>query len=221
MRIQLWFHRATAAAFSILLAAFFTSSTAPRAQAQQTNRQIAQRFNQLPPCQLDSFVYQAGGQAEAIYGDEGIRTPPPFFGFDQSHRIDAGILRQRDRGLTTGHGSNMPSAWGFDEFIARPGEFCRSGAKSNPYPGAQDDSYDYSREIYAYENTLERLQNRINIINDRLEELFHALTTISQADISGRQDINQEIQALQTARFNRMVKMQVLQEEMRQDFGDR
>ncbi len=221
MRIQLWFQQATAVVFSILLAAIFTSSTAPSAHAQQTNRQIAQRFNQLPPCQLDSFVYQAGGQAEAIYGDEGIRTPPPFFGFDQSHRIDAGIVRQRDSGLTTGHGSVMPSAWGFDEFIAPPGEFCRSGAKSSPYPGAQDDSYDYSREINAYENTLERLQDRINIINERLEDLFLVLTIISQADISGRQDINQEIRALQTERFNKMVKMQAMQEKMRQDFGDR
>jgi hypothetical protein len=221
MNTKLWLQLATAVAYTFIPTAFFTTFTAPSAAAQQVNLQIAQRFNQLPPCQLDSFVYQAGGQAEAIYGDEGIRTPPPFFGFDQSHRIDAGITRLRDRGLTTGHGSVMPSAWGSDEFIAPPGEFCRSGAKSNFYFGAQDNSYDYSPEVDAYENSLEGLQDRINSINERLEALHYALTSISQADISGRLDINQEIRALETARFRRMVRMQALQENMRQEFGER
>ena len=219
MRTQFWFRRATAVALSLILTIFITTLTAPKAQAQQVNRQIAQRFSQLPPCQLDSFVYQAGGRAEAIYGDEGIKTPPPFFGFDQSHRIDAGIMGQRDRGLTTGHGSVMPSAWGLDEFISPPGEFCRSGANSNRYLGAQDSGYDYSRDIDTYENTLAGLQNQIDTINERLQQLYYALTTISQADISGRQDINQEIKALQAARFNIMVKLQTLQQSMRQNFG--
>jgi hypothetical protein len=82
----------------------------------------------LPPCSLDSFVSAAGGQAEAIYGDEGVSSKPPYFGFDYSHRINNGINGQRDQGLTTGHGSYMPSAWGADEFLARPGEKSQSGA---------------------------------------------------------------------------------------------
>ncbi|CAN5465716.1 hypothetical protein BH11CYA1_BH11CYA1_01150 [soil metagenome] len=212
--------RLTAAAmachlFLALLLALLTSSTfVSAAQAQQVSRQIAQRFNHLPPTELDSFVHQAGSRGEAIYGDEGIRTPPPYFGFDQSHRIDSGIMGQRDAGITTGHGSILPSAWGW-----APYEECKSGPKSNQYTGTLDNDYDYSREINAYENSLEGLQNRINSINDRLEELRYALTTISPADISGRQDINREIADLENARFDKIVKIQALEEKMRTHFG--
>lgn len=102
--------------------------------------------NGLPPTCLDSFVYEAGGQAELIYGDEGSNGPPPYGlsssslgggagisipgagvgidigiggggdGFDASHRINAGITGINAQGLTTGHGSYLPDAWGRDEF---------------------------------------------------------------------------------------------------------
>ena len=42
----------------------------------------------LPPTNLDSFVTQAGGMADLIYGDESDGLPP-FFGFSQEHRINA------------------------------------------------------------------------------------------------------------------------------------
>lgn len=71
----------------------------------------------LPPVRMDSFVDQAGGQAELIYGDEGANGLPPYFGFSKAHRIDSGIWGMRDAGLTTGHGSVMPDAWGGDEYI--------------------------------------------------------------------------------------------------------
>lgn len=98
-----------------------------------------------------SFVHQAGGAAEAIHGDEGIKTPPPYFGFDQSHRINAGIFGNRDAGLTTGHGSIMPSAWGDDEFLAPPnGELCQSGANNGNMRLQYDaNSYDCSAQIQS------------------------------------------------------------------------
>jgi len=89
--------------------------------------------NGLPPTTMDSFVYEAADQAEHIYGDEGVDGLPPYFGFDYVHRINNGITNQRDAGLTTGHGSYLPSAWGADEFIAPPGEMSQSGTNGgNP-----------------------------------------------------------------------------------------
>jgi hypothetical protein len=82
--------------------------------------------NGLPATTTDSFVYQAGGQAELIYGDEGVYDIPPYFEFTKEHRIAAGIFGQRDAGLTTGHGSLLPDAWGGDEFVKGP-EFDVSG----------------------------------------------------------------------------------------------
>ena len=66
----------------------------------------------LPPTVMDSFVYNAAGSADLIYGDEGTTSIPPFFGFDESHRINAGIT---SGGLTTGHASGLPEAWGYPE----------------------------------------------------------------------------------------------------------
>ncbi len=86
--------------------------------------------NGLPPCNLDSFVYQAGGQAEYIYGDEGVGTKPPISSFTTASRINSGIQGYNDAGLTTGHGSYMPDAWGADEFIQAPGEWGPTGAGS-------------------------------------------------------------------------------------------
>lgn len=76
--------------------------------------------NGLPVCRLDSFVHEAGGRAELIYGDEGTDGPPPIHGFNQENRIDAGIYGGRDAGITTGHQGHLPSSWGRDEFIGGP-----------------------------------------------------------------------------------------------------
>jgi hypothetical protein len=91
----------------------------------------------LPPTNLDSFVHQAGGRAEEIYGDEGVNGLPPIDGFEFHNRIDFGIVdgvdefgrpNNRNAGLTTGHGSIMPSAWGW---AGRGGnEWALSGDKS-------------------------------------------------------------------------------------------
>lgn len=90
---------------------------------------------QLPPVQMDSFVDQAGGAAELIYGDEGADGLPPYFGFNASHRIDNGIQGIRDQGLTTGHGSLMPSAWGGDEYIGAEWADTNRGHARNNYGG--------------------------------------------------------------------------------------
>ena len=67
----------------------------------------------LPPTRLDSFVAQAGGNAELIYGDEGIMDIPPLFGFTEMSRINAGI---NSGGLTTGHqDGSLPEAWGYPQ----------------------------------------------------------------------------------------------------------
>src|SRR6185369_6551805 len=79
--------------------------------------QAEQMRNGLPPVSTDSFVQQAGEQGEYIYGDEGIWSPPPYYGFTADHRINSGITGRRDAGLTTGHGEYLPDAWGADEFL--------------------------------------------------------------------------------------------------------
>ncbi|MFN8555764.1 MAG: hypothetical protein U0103_30215, partial [Candidatus Obscuribacterales bacterium] len=94
----------------------------------------AQKRNGLPPTQMDSFVRQAAGNAENIYGDESHEGPPPFMYFEYENRINSGIYDIRDKGLTTGHGSYMPSAWGRDEFLGA--EWSQSGANGgNPNLG--------------------------------------------------------------------------------------
>lgn len=82
----------------------------------------------LPPTNLDSFVYQAGGRAEEIYGDEGVDGLPPIDGFNAQNRIDAGIFGTRNAGLTTGHGSLMPAAWGWADGTSN--EWAWTGDKS-------------------------------------------------------------------------------------------
>ncbi len=84
----------------------------------------------LPPTSMDSFVRQAAGNADLIYGDEGVVDIPPYDYFDPIHRINAGIYDIRNKGLTTGHGSYLPDGWGGDEFTGN--EWSRSGARSNP-----------------------------------------------------------------------------------------
>ena len=62
----------------------------------------------LPRTQLDSFV-QNSGYNPMIYGDEGTDGPPPF---DNFLYINDGIS---SGGLTTGHKSDAPSAWGYPQ----------------------------------------------------------------------------------------------------------
>lgn len=109
----------------LFLAQTLASGTSPTLA-----QQIATRSGrQLPPCKLDSFVYEAGAHAEHIYGDEGANGLPPYMGFSKAHRINAGIMDVRDAGLTTGHGSLMPDAWGKDEYLGA--EWGRSGARGH------------------------------------------------------------------------------------------
>jgi hypothetical protein len=61
----------------------------------------------LPQTSLDSFVADAGGNADQIYGDEGTTDIPPLFGFSSGNTINSGIKSK----LTTGHASGLPSAW--------------------------------------------------------------------------------------------------------------
>ncbi len=88
--------------------------------------------NSLPPCMTDSFVHEARENAEFIYGDEGFQSPPPYMEFTEDHRIERGIHDIRDAGLTTGHGSWLPNAWGNDEFISAGGEWSQAGTTATP-----------------------------------------------------------------------------------------
>lgn len=65
----------------------------------------------LPITNLDSFVAQSGYD-DLIYGDEGVDDIPPYFSFTEEHRIERGIERSNP-GLTTGHRSDAPDAWGW------------------------------------------------------------------------------------------------------------
>jgi hypothetical protein len=80
----------------------------------------------LPPTSMDSFVRQAAGNADLIYGDEGVVDIPPYDSFDPIHRINTGIFDTRRKGLTTGHSSYLPDAWGGDEWTGN--EWSMSGA---------------------------------------------------------------------------------------------
>jgi hypothetical protein len=68
--------------------------------------------NTLPPTNLDSFVWQAGGHREHIYGDEGTDGPPPYNCFNYVHHIEIGI---NNPGLTTNHKSDAPMAWDYPQ----------------------------------------------------------------------------------------------------------
>lgn len=72
---------------------------------------LKNQYNGLPPTSLDSFVKNAGGHAEAIYGDEGTTSWPPISGLGKGNTINAGISGQRKKTLTTGHAdTQLPSA---------------------------------------------------------------------------------------------------------------
>lgn len=118
--------------------------------AQQRVASKNRLINGLPPVTMDSFVYEAGAHAEHIYGDEGANGLPPYEGFTKAHRINAGIMDQRDAGLTTGHGSYMPDAWGNDEFIAPPGEWSQSGYRDHTSAsGFADDGAPITTQVVA------------------------------------------------------------------------
>ena len=93
----------------------FASRPAYAVQGQQ--KTIGALTASLPPCRMDSFVYQAGARANDIYGDEGKGGKPPLSGFTKASRINSGITGIDAAGLTTGHGSYLPDATGRDEFI--------------------------------------------------------------------------------------------------------
>jgi|AGTN01.2.fsa_nt_gi hypothetical protein len=73
--------------------------------------------NGLPMTSTDSFVLNSAGEGELIYGGEGADGIPPYNEFTAEHRIERGIQGARAEGLTTLHGSLLPSATGNDEFI--------------------------------------------------------------------------------------------------------
>lgn len=85
--------------------------------------------NGLPPTRMDSFVKEAKHHAAHIYGDEGTYGLPPYMGFSKVHRINTGIMDERDSGLTTNHGSYLPDAWGGDEF--HQNEWSQSGQRGH------------------------------------------------------------------------------------------
>jgi len=62
----------------------------------------------LQPTQMTSFVADSGYN-DFIYGDEGTDGPPPY---DDFGYINDGISSS---GLTTGHPSGAPSAWGYPQ----------------------------------------------------------------------------------------------------------
>jgi len=106
------------------------AATPPVSAAQNRTGNRPGWRNNLPPTVLDSFVYEAHEHREHIYGDEGKNGLPPYEWFSKAHRINTGILDERDKGLTTGHGSYLPDAAGADEFLMPPdGEWSQSGSR--------------------------------------------------------------------------------------------
>lgn len=135
-------------------------------------RQVSRR--DLPPCRMDSFVDQAGGMAELIYGDEGVIGLPPYDYFTKEHRINAGIFGTRDAGLTTGHGSFMPDAWGADEYIGN--EWGQSGSQYE----------NYAQQFDAYGNSIANfINNGINTINNGVNAVNNGVNAVNNAVNNG------------------------------------
>ena len=97
---------------------------------------VKANVNGLPPTILDSFVQQAGGEANNIYGDEGSTSYPSASNFGY---ISSGFHGQTKQGLTTGHGSRLPSAWGHDG-VHGAGEWSDSAPASDHYASPESDS---------------------------------------------------------------------------------
>lgn len=165
---------ATGAFALVLLGMFICPYTA--------SGQSSQLRNGLPPTTLDSFVRTAAGNADQIYGDEGVNDIPPFFGFTYNHRINSGITDVRDRGLTTGHGSLMPSAAGRDEFIAPGspgGEWSQSGANNgdsqlNSAGGRGSDFTAMQLRISNLEKNLTRAEDQLVQTQEALKDALSA-----------------------------------------------
>ncbi|MCC7527115.1 MAG: hypothetical protein IT342_01260 [Candidatus Melainabacteria bacterium] len=107
----------------------YTARMVAQAQAHAQANDPPDWRNGLPPTRTDSFVKEAKHHAAHIYGDEGTYGLPPYMGFSKVHRINTGIMDERDSGLTTGHGSYMPDAWGGDEF--HQNEWSHSGERGH------------------------------------------------------------------------------------------
>jgi hypothetical protein len=162
--------------------------------------------NGLPPTRMDSFVLNAGAASDQIYGDEGTYDIPPFFGFGYENRINAGITGIRDKGLTTGHGSMMPSATGADEFIApgNPGgEWSLSGVNNgNPRDnGAGSQTYDVS----GLDNQLVQTIQNLGAAQDQLlqaqNNLQAAMTAANNPSLTQAQQMAAQA-AVQAAQQN-------------------
>jgi hypothetical protein len=129
-----------------------------------------QMRNGLPATTMDSFVNEAGWSQDLIYGDEGTDWIPPYFGFTYEHRINAGIFDQSDEGLTTGHGSYMPSAWGADEFLAPPGEWSESGANyGNPQLNGADAALDAADQLDQNQASAQEMQAAQDLANQAFD----------------------------------------------------
>lgn len=90
--------------------------------------------NGLPMTSTDSFVLNSAGEAESIFGNEGRDGLSPYSEFTPDHRIERGITGERAEGLTTFHGSLLPSATGNDEFIGGT-EWLQAGRSGGGVPG--------------------------------------------------------------------------------------
>jgi X-X-X-Leu-X-X-Gly heptad repeat protein len=144
-----------------------------QAPAHAQFRQVSRR--DLPPCRMDSFVDQAGGMAELIYGDEGEVGLPPYDNFTKEHRINAGIFGVRDAGLTTGHGSFMPDAWGADEYIGD--EWGQSGSQYGNY-AQQFDAYGNPIANFV-NNGINTINNGVNAVNNGLNAVNNGVNQVS------------------------------------------
>lgn len=144
-----------------------------QAPAHAQFRQVSRR--DLPPCRMDSFVDQAGGMAELIYGDEGEVGLPPYDNFTKEHRINAGIFGVRDAGLTTGHGSFMPDAWGADEYIGD--EWGQSGSQYGNY-AQQFDAYGNPIANFV-NNGINTINNGVNAVNNGINAVNNGVNQVS------------------------------------------
>lgn len=90
------------------------------------------RGNRLPDTTLDSFVKNAGGEAEFIYGDEGTDQQPKMNGLTRANTISHGFHGIDNLGLTTGHGSYLPDASGVGYSFSGPRHPHQKKAKELP-----------------------------------------------------------------------------------------
>lgn len=104
--------------------------------------------NGLPNTTLDSFVLNAPNK-DFIYGDEGADGLPPYMGFTTEHRINSGIVGPRAQGISTGHSSVLPNAWG-NCYHSPPGESMSGNGRS----GGQGQSWTPSTPSLGYNPNL-------------------------------------------------------------------